>query len=42
MLWGEGENEGLPSEQVMLLLCARMVNDSLTPLEAAEDTIHVD
>ena len=38
MLWGEGENEGLPREQAMLSLCACMVNDLLTPLEAAEDT----
>ena len=30
------ENEGLPREQAMHLLCA---HDSLIPLEAAEDTI---
>ena len=35
MLWGE-VNEGF--QQEMLSLCACMVNDSLTPLEAAEDT----
>ena len=33
---GLGENEGF--QQEMLSLCACMVNDSLTPLEAAEDT----